>query len=242
MCCWQEAKLKLRKAIDTLMGGDDSREAENNLARWDKYVTNHPDHIEEEAAKERQWDHDNKSKNIAALHTMRSFIPPDIFHAGLEVLKSNGLSPLLAKRVFERKVLWLLRAPESMVSKIHLVELKSKYIANDLDLMELRAVYTCLPVKFENDADGAKGLWRAGFRKRLEELVKKDIAGQLKGSEARHPAYEDCEEGPFDPDAAVEAQETIRSSAFDAMEKPVVSPMSMEKISLISDGLTPKCK
>ncbi|CAM9485458.1 unnamed protein product, partial [Discosporangium mesarthrocarpum] len=185
----EEAKLHLREAINALMGGDESREVEHALSKWDRYVSNHPDHIHEEAERARQWEEDNKANNRAALRVMRSFIPPDIFQTGLETLKSKGLPPALAKRVFDRKVLWLLRAPDSLVSKTHLVELQSKYVANDLDITELRAVYCCLPETFEVDADGQKGLWRAGFRKRLEEMVSKEAGQQLKRSEARHPAY-----------------------------------------------------
>lgn len=88
-----------------------------------------------------------------------------------------------------RQVLWLLRAPEGVVSRTHIVELKSKFVANDLDLPETRALHSCLPTQFENDADGAKAVWRAGFRKRLQELACKEAAGTLKATGRRHPAY-----------------------------------------------------
>lgn len=87
------------------------------------------------------------------------------------------------------KVLWLIRAPKGMVSKTHVVELKSKFVANDLDVVESRALHACLPSTFENDADGAKKSWRAGFRKRLKELLIKEAAGQIKPAEARRPVY-----------------------------------------------------
>lgn len=44
-------------------------------------------------------------------------------------------------------------------------------------------------------------------------------------------------QGPFDPDAATQALETTRSSAFDAPVKPVVAPMEASKISKIGQGL-----
>lgn len=76
-----------------------------------------------------------------------------------------------------------------MISKTHVVELKSKFVANDLDVVESRALHACLPDKFENDADGTKTAWRAGFRKRLRELLEKEASGQLKPAEMRRPVY-----------------------------------------------------
>lgn len=70
-----------------------------------------------------------------------------------------------------------------------MVELKSKFVANDLDVVESRALHACLPDRFENDADGAKTAWRVGFRKRLQELLAKEALGQLKPAEARRPVY-----------------------------------------------------
>lgn len=49
---------------------------------------------------------------------------------------------------------------------------------------------------------------------------------------------QDLVEGPFDPDAAVEELETTRSSAFDAVVKPVVGAMEASKISVIGKGLS----
>ncbi|CAM9753477.1 unnamed protein product, partial [Ectocarpus sp. 4 AP-2014] len=239
----EEAKKRLREAIDALMAGDASVEMELALEKWDKYVTNHPDHIKEQAAEEQAWEAANEPKNNEALHLMKTFVPPDIFHAGLDGLREGGLTPALAKRIFDRKVLWLIRAPFGMVSKTHVVELKSKYLANDLDVVESRALHACLPLTFENDADGAKTAWRAGFCKRLKALLDKEAAGQLKPAELRRPVYKGIEKGPFDPDAAAEEQETMRSSAFDASEKPVVGgKLKASAIAVIGDGLGAKLK
>lgn len=49
--------------------------------------------------------------------------------------------------------------------------------------------------------------------------------------------------GPFDPDAAAEEQETMRSSAFDASEKPAVGgKLAPSKIAVIGEGLAKKLK
>lgn len=50
-------------------------------------------------------------------------------------------------------------------------------------------------------------------------------------------------QGPFDPDAAAEERETMRSSAFDASEKPVVGgKLEPSKIAVIGEGLASKMK
>lgn len=99
----QEAKQRLREAIDALMAGDASAEAEKALEKWDRYVTTHPDHIEEQAEEGRKWERDNADGNLEALNLMKTFVPPDIFHAGVDDLRARGLPPALAKRVFDRK-------------------------------------------------------------------------------------------------------------------------------------------
>ena len=104
LCYSKEAKKRLREAIDALMAGDASAEMEQALEKWDKYVTNHPDHIKEQAAEEQAWEDENEPKNNEALHLMKTFVPPNIFHAGLEGLREGGLPPALAKRIFDRKV------------------------------------------------------------------------------------------------------------------------------------------
>lgn len=54
---------------------------------------------------------------------------------------------------------------------------------------------------------------------------------------------QDLIQGPFDPDQPAEEQETMRSGAFDASEKPVVGgKLSSSKIAVIGEGLAAKLK
>lgn len=89
------------------MAGNASTKMEQALEKWDKYVTNHPDHLKELAAEEQAWVMENEPKNNEALHLMKTFVPPNIFHAGLDGLRGGGLPPALAKRIFDRKVFFL---------------------------------------------------------------------------------------------------------------------------------------
>lgn len=75
------------------------------------------------------------------------------------------------------------------MSRTHAIELKRKFVANDLDLVESRAMHACLPKMFVNDTDGAKLARRQGFRGRLRELLAREAAGQLMPTEQRYPAY-----------------------------------------------------
>lgn len=76
-----------------------------------------------------------------------------------------------------------MRAPEGDILRTHVAELIRKLVANDLDLVESRAIHACLAIMFENYTDGAKLAWR------LRELLAREAAGQLRSAEQRHPAY-----------------------------------------------------
>jgi len=91
--------------------------------------------------------------------------------------------------------------------------LRGTYTPTGLDIVELRAVYACLPREFANDGDGAKAAWRESVREKLVALVAKEASGSLTASEKRNSAYqhlpefvrlfpsEACDEG-WRPDAA----------------------------------------
>jgi hypothetical protein len=234
------ARERLRLAVGRLMDGDDSAEAQKDFDKWDRLVRNHPEHIAEEEAKAREWEEAQATQNADALRFMRSIVPPDIFCCSAERLAADGLPPPLAKRVWGKKALWLARASAEMIIKTHVVELTQKYNTGGLDLRELRALYACLPASFENDADGQKSAWKAGIRQRLQDLVSRQKNGQLLAKDAISPAYAgfgDGEKGPYDPDAEVIAHSVTVSSAYDAVEKPQVSAMAVDKINMIHEKL-----
>ena len=93
----------------------------------------------------------------------------------------------LAKRIVDQKILWLVHLDPARTAKIHIADLRSRYMYHDLDAVELRAVYAALPSEFEHDEDNAKQTWRRDVRRKLEDSVKKCDAGD---SRAGHPAYD----------------------------------------------------
>ncbi|GMH92820.1 hypothetical protein TL16_g12462, partial [Triparma laevis f. inornata] len=201
----EEANVRLRAALTKLMEGDEK--AQDDFDKWDKYIANHPDHIKQKLEEERAWAERNKEPNEEALKIIRTFVPPDIYCSNLKGLKKHfiltrrfaprqcssqeRMPEKIAERIFARKILWLTRSPPESIAKIHIAELKTKFQAHGLDLVELRAICTILPEAFENDADGAKG-----------------------EAQRRNAAYGDVPAGPFDPDASPVRQKHAVSTPF----------------------------
>jgi len=183
--------------------------------KWDTFIRNHPDHIEKTKKAALEWCDEQAEPNNAARLEMRSFVPADIWQSDLTRLKSSyaalaAASPPsssapgantkalsssqfeeIAKRVWQRKVLWFVRADPSLIStKIHAVDLHNKYSTQGLDLAELRAVWASLPRDgFKNDADGRKDEWRVKVLDQLRELVKKEQRGELRPTLRRALPY-----------------------------------------------------
>lgn len=196
-----EARAMLRSAVTRLLDGEASAEVE--VERLDQLVRAHPEYAIEMAAAAKQWDEQQAEANAAALATVRSAVPPDVFSANWSAsrLEAAGLPPPLAKRVASKRALWLVRAPAERVAKTHVVELRGNYDCSGLDIVEARAVYAALPTSWENDPNGDKAAWAQALRDKLVELVKRD-PGHLKPSERRHPAWAGSAARYFDPNQA----------------------------------------
>ena len=72
------------------------------------------------------------------------------------MLPKVGLPEKLVQHLWATKVLWWTRLEPKLVAKIHIADLRSKFLIQGLDLVELRAVMACLPAQFENDPSGEK--------------------------------------------------------------------------------------
>mmetsp|Transcript_199 Transcript_199/g.249 ORF Transcript_199/g.249 Transcript_199/m.249 type:complete len:116 (+) Transcript_199:355-702(+) len=81
---------------------------------------------------------------------------------------------------------WL--TPED-VDKTHDRDFLSKFSYVGLDLIELRAVYACLPGNFVNDPDSSKHRWRLQVREKLYKMTEKERKGMLGPEERRHLVY-----------------------------------------------------
>ena len=133
-----------------------------------------PDYIKQKASEEASWREDIAEFVSESLATMQGFVPPRIFSESEHSLVDMGYSLRLAKRMLQKKALWLVRMQPQDIAKIHFAELMNKYNyeGNNLDVVELAAVYASLPERFLNDHNEKKAQWRlnlgAALRKNKE--------------------------------------------------------------------------
>ena len=88
------------------------------------------DYIKEKEEESRQWRDKISAFSQECLHIQRGFTPPHIFSSSVaSLVKTDGLSELLAKRLISKKCLWLVRVPASDIDQLHEVDLMSRYDA-----------------------------------------------------------------------------------------------------------------
>ena len=104
---------------------------------------------------------------------MRGYVPASISRESEVSLRQAGLSPPLAKRIFSKKCLWLIRMSSDSISRLHEADLINRYSpdAQKLDLVELAAVYNSLPVVFLNDTTGRKQQVRVKLENDIHKLL-----------------------------------------------------------------------
>eukprot|EP01034_Spumella_vulgaris_P037847 gene37847-46702_t len=110
---------------------------------------------------------------------MRGYIPVAIFTMDdrLDRLLSDGLPSQLCQHVLTEKILWLLCMHTEDIQKVHFSQLRKKYRYSKLDIVELRAVWYCLPEWPVEDAE--RCTWRAAMKSTLDEYSYREIAGGL---------------------------------------------------------------
>ncbi|KAJ8604927.1 hypothetical protein CTAYLR_004336 [Chrysophaeum taylorii] len=170
---YEDAKERLRKATLRVLESD-SPAAERELCKWDVFVGCHPRHLEEQLANQAAWHRENSAANALCRRVVAGFVPPEVMARGAskKALRLAGLEPAAVKRVFETPALWLTRAPPTLVARVHVADLRSRYQVSQLTLLELRAVYASLPKDFEADPNGDKSQWRASVETKLRDMVR----------------------------------------------------------------------
>jgi hypothetical protein len=85
------------------------------------------DYIREREEEAKQWRDRMVVFSQECLSTMRGFVPPHIFSASLASLKdTDGLSEPLAKRLLNKKCLWLVRMDPEDILKLHEADLLNR--------------------------------------------------------------------------------------------------------------------
>lgn len=161
-----------------------------------EYLTNcleiNPIYRQQQIDESKKWRQEVEIYSKECLEIMRGFIPPHIFVLTKSDIISEGISEKLAKRLFQKKVLWLLRLESNKINSIHEVEFQTKYVfqAQGLDIVEIAAIYAILPIKFTNDLSGKKEKWRVSLEMLLKAMIRDYKLKTLPLNKVRHPFYE----------------------------------------------------
>ena len=202
-----EVRRKLEQAVARVLEGDESAEAE--LEELDAAMKLHPEFLQEQKEAKKAWQKDHNEIFCEALKEMRRIIPTCVGERGgagasLAEFRRLGMVEDVARRVFSKKILWLLRMPRAAIARFHQADLQSKYSYQGLDLVEMRAIWAVLhdsndggDLAFQNDATGVKAAWLLAVKTKLEEMEKKAEQGPggLVGDAARNRVYRSCPAG-----------------------------------------------
>lgn len=171
----------------------ENEEAINNIDKWTKRETEADDYAvvmkkEEEEFMKREYE-----DNQIALNTMRSYFPIKNHITELTIAEiqqaytENGglISVELAQELKQNKFLhWVVTHKDDITMANFLNGESKAYFENleSYDLVEMRAIASVLPDKFELDGDGRKANWRFRFFTRFKTLVSHYRAEKVKGA------------------------------------------------------------
>lgn len=77
-------------------------------------------------------------KYTEAYLSMRRLVPLDVAQLSVAMLTRKGIPSTIAKRLWEKKTLWLIVMHKEDIGKIHIADLRGKYQYSDLDIIEMR--------------------------------------------------------------------------------------------------------
>lgn len=178
-------------------------------------MENNPVYMAEKAELARQWREETAAFAQECLQTMRGYVPAHVFDATLPTLtQEDGLTLELAKRILAKKCLWLVRMRVVDIERVHEADLMGRFnpIAQNLDIVELAAIFAAVPEKFLNDPSGRKAQWRQNLENALREMDKQRQTNSLPPSRARNPAYKKQKVAPFVHRKTLKIVEAAQSS------------------------------
>jgi len=190
---------------------------EARLEMLQRLQESNPEYQENVAAEHEEWRRSVDSFLCEALLRTRSYVPPDIFSTTFEALLILGLTPEIARRVLGKKCLWLTRMSSDEISRLHEADLNGRFNTQgeNLDLVEMAAVYASLPDRFINDRLGKKVEWKDGIERTLREwLGSEEAPGTVPEGRARHEMYEAFFEdmGPVSDTTSVREVDVVSSA------------------------------
>ena len=151
---------------------------EGQIEIWNERMNTAPERAAEMAKREEEWVANQNEKNLQCLKIMRSYIPLDIEKLSvkqiLEKVKVEGghCTYTLAERLKNKKLLhWIIMHKDDIARENFLVGANVAAFKNlgDYDVVELRAIYACLPPTFE--LDNTPGRVGAKVRRACESQI-----------------------------------------------------------------------
>jgi len=142
------------------------------------------------AAIDALWLQREAGANAVALSSMRSLMPVNINALSAQELcvkakELGGVMTLeLATEFKNNKLLqWIITDPKDIARANFLTGPSAACFEaiESLDIVEMRAIAACLPMRFELDGDGRKEEWRERFMGRVKLLVQQEQGEQVKG-------------------------------------------------------------
>jgi hypothetical protein len=169
----------------------DSEESLKNMEKWSKRSLEADEYPtvmrnQEQTLMEQEYD-----DNMAAYRQMRAYYPHKYSEMGVteimqEYVNNNGLISMeLAQELKQNRLLqWLEMHPDDIVFDNFLSGEKKTYFENleSLDLVEMRAIATIIPPKFELDPDNRKQDWRSRFFLRYKQMMSQYRREKVKGA------------------------------------------------------------
>lgn len=173
-----------------------------------------PEYEEEQLQESIKWRNEIHPFSSECLQIMRSYIPPSIFYESLNTLVNTyNIPKSLASRIMNKKCLWLIRISKEDIQKIHIAEFLGRFNTSgqNLDIVELAAIYACLPNSLHNDHDGKKKIWKANIEENLKSLYIQKNNNTIRKDKLRNNAYANVV-GLFGDRTSLHSTEVFNSS------------------------------
>jgi hypothetical protein len=188
-----ELKAQIEVLINKLNNGIDLKHTENyRLEYLMSCLTLNPEYRAEQDEVKILWRIEAQEYAQECLQIIRGFIPPDIFTTTRKKLKQLGMTDKLIRRLYNKKCLWLCRLKLDKILTLHEVELTGKYFVSgqNLDIVELAAVYAVLPDVFLVDDKGKKEVFKINIEDTLMSMMESKKKGLLEKNKIRHSDYD----------------------------------------------------
>jgi hypothetical protein len=150
-----------------------------------------PDYLREKEYETKAWVQSVRGFIDDSYQTMLGFVPPNIFSITLPEMLDDGLPKTIAQRFQNKKCLWLIRLDKSDLQKLHEAELMGRFNPDgqNLDVVEIAAIYAAVPEKFLNDPFGRKARWKERLETMLKQMVTDKQNGKLTKAKERFSGY-----------------------------------------------------